>query len=195
MRFQLTHALAATLVFVPGLMFEPLVVQPESRLWVEGTSTIKSFQCKVPEFTLKVNAEGAGATQAVLAAKKVVRTVDLTIPAAKIECGSGTMNEHMRTALKADDAPTIHFKLAAYEMARSAEGVDGKMHGTLALGGAEHPINVDAVATDAPDGALRIAGSYELAMSDFDLKRPSLMFGRIKVGDKVRVRFDLVLKN
>jgi polyisoprenoid-binding protein YceI len=176
-------------------MGAPLVVQPESRLWVEGTSTIKSFQCKVPEFTLKVNADGEGATKAVLAAQKVVRTVDLTIPAAKIECGSGTMNEHMRTALKADGAPTIHFKLAAYEMARSAEGVEGKMHGTLALGGAEHPIDVAAVATGAADGALRIAGSYELAMSDFDLQRPSLMFGRIKVGDKVRVRFDLVLKN
>jgi polyisoprenoid-binding protein YceI len=176
-------------------MLEPLVVQPESRLWVEGTSTIKSFQCKVPEFTLKVNTDGAGATQAVLAAKKVVRTVDLTVPSAKIECGNGTMNEHMRTALKADATPTIHFKLAAYEMARSAEGVEGTMHGTLSLGGAEHPIEVAAVATDAADGALRIAGSYELAMSDFDLKRPSLMFGRIKVGDKVRVRFDLVLKN
>ena len=32
-------------------------------------------------------------------------------------------------------------------------------------------------------------------MRAFDLTPPSLMFGRIKVGDKVKVRFDLVLKS
>src|ERR1700738_449855 len=113
MRLPVTQALAAVFVFLPAHMTAPLAVQPQSRLWVEGTSTIKSFQCKVPEFTLKVNADGDGATKAVLAAQKVVRTVDLTIPADKIECGSGTMNDHMRTAIKADASPTIHFKLAA----------------------------------------------------------------------------------
>jgi polyisoprenoid-binding protein YceI len=195
MRLPTTHALAAVLVFLPGQMREPLISQPQSRLWVEGTSTIRGFECKVTDFALTVNADGGGATKAVLAAQKVVRTVELTVPAEKIDCGNGTMNDHMREALKLDDAPTIRFTLGAYEMARTTDGVEGTMHGTLALGGAQHPIDVAAVATDAGDGALRVAGTYELSMSGFDLKPPSLMFGRIKVGDKVRVRFDLVLKS
>jgi hypothetical protein len=32
-------------------------------------------------------------------------------------------------------------------------------------------------------------------MRDYDLKPPTLMFGRIKVHDKVTVGFDLLLKN
>jgi polyisoprenoid-binding protein YceI len=196
MRFQITPAFAAIMILAPvRFAADDLVAQPQSKLWVEGTSTIKPFQCTVPNFTISVKAGSAGAVSAVLAGQKAVKTVELTVPAAKIECGNGTMNDHMRKALKLDEAPTIHFTLGAYEMARTTEGVEGTMHGTLALGGAQHPIDVSAVATDAGNGAMRIVGGYEVALSAFELERPSLMFGRIKVGDRIQVKFDLVLKS
>lgn len=196
MRFPITHAFAAVMVLAPVRMAsEQLVVQPQSKVWVEGTSTIKSFQCTVQDFKLTVNAEGTGAVGAVLTAQKAVRTVELTVPAAKIECGNGTMNDHMRKALKVDENPTIRFTLASYDVAKAGDGVQGTMRGSLALGGAQHPIDISAVATDAGNGAMRIVVGYEVALSAFDLKRPSLMLGRIKVGDKVQVKFDLVLTN
>jgi polyisoprenoid-binding protein YceI len=196
MRLPTSHAFAAALVLAPvSLATEQLVTQPQSKLWVEGTSTIRSFQCTVPDFTLTVGAEGTGAVTAVLAGQKAVRKVELVVPAAKIECGNGTMNDHMRKALKAEASPTIRFALDSYDVAKGAEGVSGAMQGTLSLGGTQKPIEVKAVATDAGDGALRIVGGYEVALSAFELERPSLMFGRIKVGDKVQVKFDLVLKN
>jgi polyisoprenoid-binding protein YceI len=196
MRLTATHAFAALFVLAPlRTAPELLVAQPESKLWVEGTSTIKSFTCTVPEFDLKVNAEGTGTVAAVLNAQKPVKSVALTIDAAKLDCGSGTMNDHMHEAIKLDKNPAILFKLSGYDVTKDAAGVQGTVHGSLALGGAEHPVDVTAVATDAGNGALRVVGSYELALSAFDLKRPSLMFGRIKVGDKVQVKFDLVLKN
>lgn len=196
MRLPITHAFAAVLVIAPiQIGADDLVAQPQSKLWVEGTSTIKPFQCSVPNFTISVKSTGTGAVDAVLAGQKAVKTVELTVPAAKIECGNGTMNDHMRTALKAEENPTIKFALASYEVAKAGASVKGTMRGTLALGGAEHPIDVAAVATDAGNGAMRIVGAYDVALSEFDLKRPSLMFGRIKVGDKVQVKFDFVFKN
>jgi hypothetical protein len=171
------------------------VAQPQSKLWIEGTSTMKSFACKVPEFTLTVRADAAGAIPAVLAGQKAVRVVELAVPAAKIDCSNGTMNEHMRKAIKADNNATIRFTLSGYDVATNAKGAEGTVRGSLALGGAEHPVNVIAAATDAGNGALRIVGSYELALSAFDLQAPKLMFGSIKVGDKVQVKFDLVLKS
>jgi polyisoprenoid-binding protein YceI len=131
----------------------------------------------------------------VLGGQKAVRTVELTIPAAKMDCGNGRMNEHMLKAVKAEQNPTIKFTLASYDVAKAGDGVQGTLRGTLALGGAQHPIDVSAVATDAGNGAMRIVGGYEVALSAFDLERPSLMFGRIKVGDKIQVKFDLVLKS
>lgn len=196
MRIHVLNAFAAALFVVPaGVATEQLILQPQSKLWVEGTSTLKSFSCKVPEFTLAVKADNAGAVPAVLAGQKAVRSVDLSVPTAKIECGSGTMNEHMRKALKADANETIKFTLSDYDVAGKTAGAEGTMRGSLSLGGAERPVAVTAVATDAGDGAMRVVGSYELALSAYDLKAPSLMMGSIKVGDKVRVRFDLVLKN
>jgi polyisoprenoid-binding protein YceI len=196
MRFPITHAFAAVMVLAPFRMAtEDLVAQPQSKLWVEGTSTIKAFKCTVPDFSISVKSTGAGAVSAVLAGEKAVRTVDLTVAAAKIECGNGTMNDHMRIALKTDANPSIKFALASYDVAKAGDGAKGTMRGSLALGGAQHPIDIAAVATDAGNGAMRIAGSYEVALSAFDLKAPSLMFGQIKVGDKVRVKFDFVFKS
>ena len=191
---HITHAFADILVLTPvRAEHELLVAQPESRIWVEGTSTIKSFKCSVTDFALSISGE-AGAAPSVLDGKKAVRTVELTLPSAKIDCGNGTLNDHMRKALKVEEAPTIQFKLSGYDVAKATTGVEGVVRGSLSLGGAEHPVDVTAVATDAGNGAMRVAGGYELAMSAFDLKRPSLMFGRIKVGDKVQVKFDLLLK-
>ena len=194
MRLTITHAAAALLVLIPSRTATELFVQPESKLWVEGTSTIKSFTCKVPEFALKVSGD-AGTVTAVLSARKAVKTVELTLASAKIDCGGGTMNDHMKEAVKAEAAPTIKFTLVGYDVAKDSVGVEGTLHGSLVLGGTEHPIDINAVATDAGNGTLRVVGGYELALSAFDLKRPSLMFGRIKVGDKVQVKFDLLLKN
>lgn len=197
MRFQITHAFAAAVVVLAPtrIASDDLVAQPQSKIWVEGTSTIKAFQCKVPEFTIRVQGTGAGAVSEVLAGQKGVRTVELSVPAAKIECGNGTMNEHMRTALKVTENPSITFALTSYDVAKGTDAVKGSMRGSLALGGATHPIDISAVATDAGNGAMRIVGGYEVALSAYDLKRPSLMFGRIKVGDKVQVKFDFVFKS
>ncbi len=196
MRFPITQAFAAVMVLAPvRIASEQLAVQPQSKMWVEGTSTVRSFQCTVPDFKLAVNADGAGAVGAVLAGQKAVRTVELTVPAAKIDCGNGTMNDHMRKAIKAEESPSIKFTLSTYDVAKAGDGVEGTMHGTLDLGGAQRPINVTAVATDAGNGAMRIVGGYEVVLSAYDLKRPSLMFGRIKVGDAVQVKFDLMLKS
>lgn len=196
MRPSITHAFAAVLVLSPiGIRSEQLAVQSQSKMWIEGSSTIRSFSCQIPEFTLAADADGTGAVTAVLAGQKAVRTVELTIPAAKMDCGNGRMNEHMLKAVKAEQSPTIRFTLASYDVAKAGDGVQGTLRGTLALGGAQHPIDVSAVATDVGNGAMRIVGGYEVALSAFDLERPSLMFGRIKVGDKIQVKFDLVLKS
>jgi polyisoprenoid-binding protein YceI len=189
------QALAAVFALTPmSAATEQLVSQPQSKLWVEGTSTLKSFKCSVPDFTLKVSAEGSGAVAAVLAGQKAVRTVVLTVPAEKIECGNATMNEHMRKALKVTESPTIRFTLDGYNVASADSGVAGTLRGALALGGSEKPIDVAATGRNAGDDALRVTGSADVALSAFDLKAPKLMFGRIKVGDKVRVKFDLTLK-
>ncbi len=200
MRLSIRSLSAAVFLLAPlssasAQLATRLAVQPPSKVWVEGTSTMRSWQCAVPDFSLTVRTEGAGAAAAVLAGEKPVRSVELSVPAMKMDCNNGTMNDHMREAMKAEANPVIRFTLTGYDVAKGGEDVQGTIHGTLSLGGVQHPIDVKAVATDAGDGAIRIVGGYDLSLSAFDLKRPSLFFGTLKVGDVVQVKFDLVLKN
>jgi polyisoprenoid-binding protein YceI len=172
---------------------ELLTLQPESRLWVDGTSSIKSFSCKAGEVNAVVDATPNGIAQVVLG-EKGVRTVRVTVPAEKLECGNGTMNDHMRKALKVGEHKTIEFRLAGYDVGRGADGVTGPLNGTLDLGGVQKQIAIPAVGK-SEGSALRVTGSYPLNMKEYDLKPPTLMFGRIKVGETVTVKFDLLLKS
>ena len=173
---------------------ELLSLQPQSRLWVEGGSTIRSWTCKSTDVSATVEATGTNAVAQLLAGEKVVKTVDVTLTSEKLDCGGGTMNDHMKKALKVGDFPTITFRLATYDLKHGADGISGTLIGTLTLGGVKKSISIPATGT-TEDGALHVLGSYELKMTDYDLTPPKLMFGRIKVRDDVTVKFDLLLKS
>ena len=189
--------LAAAFVAPTGawtLYQEQLALQPQSKLWVEGTSTVRSFSCQASEVKATVDASGSNAVARLMTGDKAVDAVNVVVPSEKLDCGNGTMNEHMRKAIKASESPTIAFHVSSYELSKDANGVTGTLTGTLSLGGVTKTITLPAAGVmDA--GALHVTGAYELAMSDYNLKAPSLMFGRIKVRDKVTVKFDLLLKS
>jgi hypothetical protein len=171
-----------------------LVLQPQSRLWVEGTSTVRSFSCKAGEVHALVETSGPNAVPALLTGEKGVKTVHVTVPAEQMDCGNGTMNEHMKKALKASENPTIAFTLSNYDITPSTDGIAGTITGALALGGATKPITLKATGK-TEGGMLHVSGIYDLRMTDYGLKPPTLMFGRIKVGETVKVNFDLLLKS
>jgi hypothetical protein len=172
---------------------DPLVLEPQSRLWIDGKSTVRKFSCKAGAFDVAVDA-APDAIAAVLAGQKAVRTVTVTVPAEKMDCGNGTMNEHMLKALKAKDEPTITFKLAAYDVAKGGAGVQGTLNGTLTLGGVTKTVAIPAQAA-AESGKLHVTGTYTVDMLAYGLKPPSLMMGTMKVDPAIAVSFDLYLKN
>ncbi|HET8656795.1 MAG TPA: YceI family protein [Longimicrobiaceae bacterium] len=195
-----THLLAGALLFTlaaPAARagtgpVEGLTVQPSSRLWVEGTSSVRSFKCTAKQFDAAIDAEDDAKT-AVLAGTKAVRAVSVRVPVRSLDCGNGTMNEHMLKAIKAKENPEIAFQLISYELVRQGEAESLKMTGTLSLGGAQRPVTLTGDVRSA-DGALAVTGATVIKLSEYGLKAPSLMMGAMKVGDQVTVRYDLSLK-
>ena len=191
-RFLSLALLAAVPATVAWVALPTMKMQPDSKLWIDGTSTVRSFSCKATAIDAVVETEAPGAAAAVVAGSKAVKTVTVTIPAKKLDCGNGTMNGHMYKALTAEQNPTIEFKVASYDLAKTAEGVKGTLQGTLRLGAVERPIAVAAQGRKDGDG-LRVTGIHELDMKEFGLKPPTLMMGTMKVNEKVKVGFDLLL--
>jgi len=160
-----------------------------SRVWIAGTSTVRSFTCEAPGFDAQIDAPAAGAVHALLDGRKAVKGATLRIPVAKMDCGNGTMNSHMTKALKSADFPVIAFTLGSYEL--GANG--GTISGQLTLGGVTKPVTLKAAARE-DGGALRLTGAYELNMTQYGIKPPTLMMGTMKVGETVKVHFDLLVK-
>ncbi len=189
-----TGLLIATAATATPVSRDTLALQPQSRLWVEGTSTTRDFSCKAG--VLNVTAEaGPGAAATIARGEKSVTAVRLDVPSGKLDCNNGTMNNHMYKALKVDQHPTIVFDLASYDLNSGAEGTLVNMKGTLTLGGVQKNIAMTARAVDEGQGMLRVSGTHDLRMTDYGIKPPSLMLGTMKVGERVRVNFDLLLKN
>lgn len=169
-------------------------LQPESRLWVSGTSTVRSFECTATQIDATIESESPEISREVMVGQKTVQTVLVKVPAAKLDCANGTMNEHMLKAIKGKDNPVIEFRMSSYDIARSQAATAGTINGTLSLGGVQKDITLQATGSAGPNGALHVVGSYPLLMSDYGLKPPSLMMGAMKVGNKVTVNFDLLVK-
>jgi polyisoprenoid-binding protein YceI len=188
-------AIAATPLLAAWAVDGRLGLQPDSQLWVEGTSTVRDFKCAATTMDANIVTTRADAATALSAGEKAVTTVAFSVPAASLDCKNGQMNEHMLKALKAGKNPTIAFELGTYELVDTNGKVTAKMAGTLSLGGVTKPITLDAELTQAPAGGVRVKGVYELRMTDYGLKAPSLMMGAMKVNELVKVNFDLQLKD
>jgi polyisoprenoid-binding protein YceI len=198
MRTSKTRTLWALALAPAFLAWTPaqggITLQPESRLWIEGTSTVRGFTCKATAFDAQIEAASSGAPSAVLTGSKAVGSVAVDVQANKLDCGNGKMNEHMLKALRVEQHPTIAFRLGSYELARSGAQMQVLLNGTLTMGGVEKPVAFTALATEGPNGALRVTGSHTVNMKEFGLKPPTLMMGTMRVNEKVKVAFDLLLK-
>ena len=188
-------ALSATPLLAGWAIADRLGLQPESRLWVEGTSTVRDFKCSAKTMEANVATVGGNAAAAIAAGEKAVTSVTFAVPAAALDCKNGQMNEHMLKALKADKNPTIAFELTTYELLPTAGKTHATLTGTLNLGGVTRPVKLDADLASETAGGVRVTGVYDLRMTEWGLKAPSLMMGTMKVNELVKVNFDLLLKN
>src|SRR5688572_10795781 len=70
-----------------------------SRLWIEGTSTVRSFSCTANKVDVNVVAEPGAPNP------DLVQSASLVVPVASLDCRNQTMNGHMQKALKAAANP------------------------------------------------------------------------------------------
>ena len=170
-----------------------LGTQAGSRLWVEGGSSVRSWSCAATEVRASVAGAAVPATASAKEVSAAVRRATLTVPVAKLDCRNGTMNEHMRKALKADAHKEIQYRIEKWELtSRGDDEGTVTTSGTLVMSGAEKPITVELAAKRTPQGAWqlvrgRLTGSlYRVS------KSPG---STLYAGDRAGSRYDMVLEN
>jgi polyisoprenoid-binding protein YceI len=197
---RLAAAAAATLITVVAATATAqetarIAVAPESRLWIEGTSNLHDWSCKAERLDAAVELDKAIAAQLNAAPPKALKRVEVKVPVKALKCGHGAMDNNLYKALNADASPDVTYILATFE-AIPGETNDTfalKTVGTLRVAGRENKIAMDVTATRMADGTVKATGTVPIKMTDYGIKPPTAIFGRLKTGDEVKVKFELTI--
>lgn len=164
-------------------------ISPESKVWVEGTSTIHDWTCGATEIKGTVELTfGTDMAPAVSAAQ-------VTVPIKKMDCDNSTMDRKLQKALKMKDTPNLlfEFESATTQDAAVADSFEVATLGYMMIAGQTRRITVTQYLTERVDGTIIFRGSFPVSMKDYGVKPPTALLGTIRTGNEVTVFFKFVL--
>lgn len=170
-----------------------LRLDPGSVVTVEGTSSMHDWHCKTDKINAYVDVD-PGYTNDLTKVARPIAAVKVNIVVKSLSCGNSQMDRNMYGTLKADENQLIKYTLSGYDLLSgtvSPTSFAAKTSGTLSIAGQEKPIEMEISGERQPDGKAIATGEQTLLLSDFGIKAPSFMFGALKVGNEVKVKFTL----
>lgn len=175
-----------------------LVVAPGAKLWLEGNSTLHTYQAHAVTFQTRVgiapDALPGSDAPALLKSNKVT-SVEVTLPVAALRSGEEALDKNLRKALKSEKFPEIRFRMESYRVMPGVgpASIVLEAQGRLTLAGVEKLITLHAVAVPTPT-EVHITGQTGMLMTDYGVEPPVLMLGALKTDNKVTVKFELELR-
>ncbi len=192
--------LAAVLALAAGVALPGhtagLGLGPGSALWIEGKSNVHDFEARSTSVVVRLT--GAPATTAELEAH--VRNagavgLEVDVPATSLRSAKAALEKNMWKDLRADEFPTIAFRLGEYRLQPGTAPGDTLtllLRGTLRIAGQERPVELTARAHRTAAG-LWVEGRHALRMSEFGIKPRTMMMGTLRVRDAIEVGYRLLL--
>ena len=170
-----------------------VAVAPESKLWIDGTSNLHDWSCKATTLEAAVEIDPAAAAELSVAPPKALKRVQVKVPVKSLKCNHNGMDGNVYKALKANDSPEISYIMATFEAVPGEAKDSFTLHtvGTLTIAGKQNKLTMDVLATRMPDGSVKATGVVPIKMTDYGIKPPTAIFGRLKTGDDVKVSFEL----
>ena len=168
-------------------------VAPTSKLWIEGTSNVHAWKCEASPLDAAIDIDALG-PQFAAAVPKALKKVTVKVPVKSLKCGHGKMDDNLYKALNADKNSEISYVMTGFEsVAGEGNAFTLKTTGTLTIAGTEKTVAMDVAGLRLADGTVKATGALAVKMTTFGVKPPSAMFGTIKTGDEVTVKFELVV--
>jgi polyisoprenoid-binding protein YceI len=122
-----------------------------------------------------------------------IQALTFRLPVHNLKGEQTAMDNDAYKALKADQYQDIVFKLIA---ASIEPGKDKHYNvlarGTLTVAGVTREVVLKMAGEVAHDGSITFVGSEQVKMSDYNVERPSILFGVIKAGDLMTLTYNLI---
>lgn len=163
-------------------------VLPNAKVTIEGTSTLHAWESIVEKTS------GVALARLTPDGLEGIDAVSVKFEVKSIKSGKDLMDKLTYKALKAESYPYIQFDLNAIQaITPSDNGYLIKANGELDIAGVKKPISMDVVAKATPTGSLNFTGQHTIDMTDHEVDPPTAMFGTIKTGKDITLKFDLNL--
>jgi len=169
--------------------------QPESKLWLEGTSTFHDFTINAKEFMSSLIIESSVDENNSKEEFKI-SNLELIIPVWKLDSGDESMDENMQEALSAKVNPNIVFELISpvvFSFNNVIDSIKINATGNLTVAGTKKPVDLNITVVKHSENKFEFKGEIKLLMTDFGVDPPSMFFGTINTGNEITVKFDMIL--
>jgi polyisoprenoid-binding protein YceI len=166
------------------------LLESESRVWVKGGSTLHDWTSEATKFNIEPKSFS-------FLSGSMIEALYFSAEVAGMVSGRGSiMDKKTFNAFDGEKNPLIEFTLQ--KTGKIMEGDEDAIFelgltGLLKMAGVSKEIDL-VVKGERLEEHIRITGSYDMKMSDFDMETPSAMFGQIVCDDAITVLFDLIFK-
>ncbi|MEX2585151.1 MAG: YceI family protein [Balneolaceae bacterium] len=190
-----------TVLFIPLLFSilgdinhpkEHITPLEESRIWIEGRSNVDSFTCVAGEFLgeawYKPRLEESETDSPL--------SLNIEIPVETLNCGRNRMNRDLYEALQGDKHSSIRFEYLQTDLLTEEIRMDTplrlRVRGLLTVAGTQREISFEAEGRLCGAGVVRVKGSNQILMTDYNIIPPNALIGFIKAQDELTVHFDIL---
>jgi hypothetical protein len=189
------------IIVLIGMAFSPIpndtvlihrfIVQPSSRLMINGKTNVNAFQCATMSYHGKdtlVLIEGEHR-------RPFFEKGYVGLDASSFDCGMKIMTSDFGKTIKAKQFPSIFIEFISFERIPVYSNAKDKFKGKMkiSLGGVTQTFQMDCTIEPGPSGDFHLKGGRSFSFSDFKLEPPQRVMGLVKVQDTLDVNFHLVL--
>ena len=159
-------------------------------LLVSGTSTLHEWDMKAAKgevnavFVFDAKGQISGLT-----------SLTVTVPAEGLKSEHSGMDKNAYKALKTSANPNITFVLSSATVTSiDASSATVKSTGKLTVAGFTKEIVLVSVCKVNADKSVTVSGSHKISMSDYKVEPPTFMFGAVKTGNDITLKFSLTIR-
>lgn len=159
----------------------------KSVITLNGTSTLHDWTMQARSFT--TNAQFAVGANNTLDG---ISGLTLVLPVVNLKSEKDGLNENAWETLEYEDHKNIVYKLTSAKVT-PAGGTKYQIAatGNLTIAGVTKPVSMNVTATANADGSFNATGSLPIKLSQFNIERPSFMFGTMSVGDAMTLSYNV----
>lgn len=177
-----------SLAFSIGINNTSIVISPKSQLVIKGTTNVSKFNC---HFNIEEIKGPIPLSYVQNEEKYVFKKALLVLGNSCFDCGSSAINKDFVSLLKSNEYPQIVLELKEIKKDSKADNVVHALIEIFIAGESKLyfiPVKIEE------NKLLKVSGSLNLNICDFNLEAPKKALGLIVVSDIININFDLLIQ-